>query len=218
MTIAGRGTSRAATDELLAGLRADRYTPAGWMRFLARSAARSAEQAAQRPRALTEVATLHAVLALLIGRHRAAHVLPSLTLSVTHLGLLEDQRTLGPANPLSLLRAHLPLIASAPNGRVALIAATTDILDGALARRYATSPFGYYADSFADAAFWTWFAARHEARPELRLLSIATWTAPIATVLVASLARGKMLQVRRHPWLRPAVAMQLLLIFRSLRH
>nr|WP_315889928.1 CDP-alcohol phosphatidyltransferase family protein [Streptomyces sp. P9(2023)] len=35
--------------------------------------------------------------------------------------------------------------------------------DGRLARRQATvSPFGDYADSFADAAFWTWLALRHE--------------------------------------------------------
>ena len=62
-------TSRAASDELLAGLRAGQWRPAAWARFVVSSARRSVQQAVQHPRALTEVTVLHAALALAAGGH-----------------------------------------------------------------------------------------------------------------------------------------------------
>ncbi|MEU3049058.1 CDP-alcohol phosphatidyltransferase family protein [Streptomyces sp. NPDC006984] len=44
-----------------------------------------------------------------------------------------------------------------------------DLADGRLARHQGTSsPFGDYADTFADAAFWTWLTLRHEPSAAVR--------------------------------------------------
>nr|WP_319020127.1 CDP-alcohol phosphatidyltransferase family protein [Streptomyces sp. C8S0] len=55
--------------------------------------------------------------------------------------------------------------------------------DGRLARhQHTASPFGDYADSFADAAFWTWLTLRHEPSRAVRAAAITAWALPIATV------------------------------------
>jgi phosphatidylglycerophosphate synthase len=67
------------------------------------------------------------------------------------------------------------------------------VLDGRLARcRGEVTVFGSYADTIADAAFWTWFAARHEPSSRLRAAAFAAWAAPVAAAAVLGVARGTM--------------------------
>jgi hypothetical protein len=76
--------------------------------------------------------------------------------------------------------------------------------------------FGFYADSLADAAFWTWFGARRDPNRLIQLAAVAAWAAPVATVGVASIAKGKMVESPRPALLRPAAAMQGVLALRAL--
>lgn len=139
-----KGDSRAATNALLVQLRDGGWRPAAWRRFLLTASRRSACQAAYRPRAVAEITFLHlAFLAAARGRGRL-WAMVSWLLCLTHLGMLEERVTIGPANVLTLLRAHLPILA--PDARwLGVTAITTDLLDGALARaREETTPFGDY--------------------------------------------------------------------------
>ena len=88
---------------------------------------------------------------------------------------------------------------------------------GRLARRLGqVTEFGGYADSLADAAFWPWFAARHEQSRALRVTAIAAWVAPAVAVAATSLARGKMTDTPRPVLVRPAAALQAVLTVRAL--
>jgi CDP-alcohol phosphatidyltransferase len=148
--------SRAATNDLLRGLRTGRWHPPAWGRFLRRAGLRSWEQARAHPRALAEVIALHATLAVLGCRHRWRWAVASWALAVTHLGMLESRRSLGVANVLTLTRANLPVSATGDGRVLGLLALISDLADGRLARRLGTvTPFGRDADSIADAAFWT---------------------------------------------------------------
>jgi hypothetical protein len=224
--------SRQRTDELLAGLRAGGWRPRAWARFLARSACLSCEAAAARPRAAAEVTALHAVLFGLTrvarparasgsrqqaGRCRGrAWVTVSWLLAITHLGLLGERRSLGLANVLTLARACLPALG--PGRWSAAAAVASDLLDGRLARgRGEVTAFGAYADSLADTAFWTWFAARYEPSRVLRAAVLATWAAPAAAVTGASLARGRMAEAPRPAVIRPAAALAAVLAARAVR-
>lgn len=64
-----------------------------------------------------------------------------------------------------MIRANLPALpggASRWSGPLA-IDLDLDLADGRLARRQgAVSPFGDYADTLADAAYWTWLTLSHE--------------------------------------------------------
>src|SRR5216683_4289582 len=132
--------SREFTDSALRDLKAGRYRPREWVRFLRRCAQRSLEQAVAHPRAALEVVILHAGLGLLGGAR--LRVAASGLLAITHLGLLSQcNRSLGAANALSLLRASLP-----PRRWAALVAVATDIADGMLARGPRSTAFGSYAD------------------------------------------------------------------------
>ncbi|MGI5286502.1 CDP-alcohol phosphatidyltransferase family protein [Nonomuraea polychroma] len=218
MVIADRAGSRAATDALLAELRDSGWRSAAWGRFVARATRRSIRQAAPRPRAVAEVTLLHAAFLLLARGRGAGWTTVSWLLCLTHLGMLEERSSIGPANALTLLRAHLPHLGA--GGRwLGLVAIATDLLDGRLARaRGETTAFGDYADSFADAAFWIWFAVRHEPNPRVRAAALAAWAAPVAVVTAAAFARGKMVD---RPWpalLRPAAVFQAVLAFRAGTH
>jgi phosphatidylglycerophosphate synthase len=107
------------------------------------------------------VTALHAALLLLArarGRAGGAWIGLSWLLAVTHLGLLGQRRSLGAANTATLARGCLPALASSWWTGPAVLAA--DVLDGQLARRRGEATvFGSYADTLADAAFWTWFAS-----------------------------------------------------------
>lgn len=217
-----RSTSRAATDELLAGLRSGQWRPAAWARFLVSSARRSARQAVQHPRALTELTVLHAALALAAGSHGRRWVAASWAMAAAHLGMLEDRPSLGAASLVTLLRANLPALGAPAARHPALVrwlpalALASDLADGRIARRSGTvTAFGAHADSLADAAFWTWFTLRHEPSRPVRILALAAWAAPVAVVASASITRGQMTDPPRPEVLRPAAALQAVVAVRA---
>ncbi|WP_260860057.1 CDP-alcohol phosphatidyltransferase family protein [Streptomyces cupreus] len=73
------------------------------------------------------------------------------------------------------------------------LAIALDLADGRLARHQDTaSPFGDYADTFADAAYWTWLTLRHEPSRTLRTAAVAAWALPVVTVTALALRRGTM--------------------------
>jgi hypothetical protein len=97
--------SRAATNDLLAQLRAASWRPGAFARFLTRAGRGSADQARRHPRALVEVTLRHAGWLAITPASRGRWTLTSWLLAATHLGLLEQRRTLGAANTVTLLRA-----------------------------------------------------------------------------------------------------------------
>lgn len=214
--------SRAATNALLVALKQDRWGSRAVVRFLGQAADRSARQAARRPRALMQITTLHGLL-LALARHRRPGprwVATSWTLSVLHLGLLEERDRLSPADALTLLRGNLPATVLGASHWSGALAIALDLADGRLARRQGTvSPFGDYADSFADAAFWTWLALRHEPSRTVRAAAITAWAVPVVTVTAIGVRRGTMPERPRPALLRPAAAMQGIVALRHLlRH
>jgi hypothetical protein len=74
---------------------------------------------------------------------------------------------------------------------------------------------GFYADSLADAAFWTWFGARRESGPVVRGATVVAWGVPVAVAAVVSIRRGEMVDIPRPALLRPAAALQFVLALRS---
>ena len=217
MTALMTAASRAATNELLTGLRAGRWRPAAWARFISASAHRSAHQARSRPQALAELTALHAVLALTADRRGRRWVMTSWGLAATHLGMLEQQRSLGIPNAITLLRANLPAVGQ-PAPWLPMFAVATDLLDGRLARhRGEETAFGQYADSLADAVFWTWFTMRHEPSRAVRLAALTAWMIPPLLVTLVSIIDGRMADPPRPAILRPAAAMQALIATRALR-
>lgn len=211
-------SSRAASEALLSALREEGWGPGAWSRFLARAALRSARQAACRWPALAEATALHAALACAARPRGRRWVAGSWLLAVTHLGMLEDRRTLGCANVLTLLRASLPALEDRLGPALPLIGLATDFLDGKIARATDTvTPFGRDADFLADAALWNWYATRHETSPALRVAAAAVWLLPVAAVAASSFASGAMTEVPRSPWIRPAAALEVILAARALR-
>lgn len=213
----GQPSSRAATNELLGGLRAGQWQLRAWARFLARAAQRSVQQAALHPRALAEVTVLHTAFAAMGPRKRHTWTLTSWALAATHLGMLEQRRSIGWANAITLTRANLPTLTD--HRWTAVLAAGTDLADGRLARRLGTdSPFGAAADSLADAAFWAWYAHRHEPTRRLRTAALLAWVVPLITVTTASLKSGRMVDAPRPTVVRPAAALQTILAARAIIH
>jgi phosphatidylglycerophosphate synthase len=210
--------SRAFTDQLLAELRAGRWRAAAWWNLLSGSARRSWLQARARPRAVVELVVVHAAFQVFDRRgKRPVWTVVSLLLAGTHLGMLGARRSLGLADVLTLVRANLPVLAPDSARAVGALALVTDLADGRVARaRHATSRFGQYADTFADATFWTWFALRHEPSAALRAAALAAWVAPVVAITTGSVARGRMIDSPRPELLRPAVALQALLAVRAL--
>lgn len=203
--------SRAATDELMRALRADRYAPAAWSRFLARATKRSIRQALKRRRALLESTVLHAGLAVLADPRRRAWVATSWLFTVTHLGMLELRRPLGIANSLTLIRANLPALENRVGSAVPVLALATDWLDGRVSRATGTETrFGRQADFLADTAVWTWFTMRHEPNKWFRAATFAAWGSTVVGVTIASFAGGVMRDIPRSRWMRPAAALQVI--------
>lgn len=206
--------SRAATNALLDGLRQGRWRPRAWTRFLLDATRRSIHQARLRPRALGEITVLHLVFAAVGRRKRPLWTIVSWVLAATHLGMLEDRRSIGVATVVTLTRANLPTLTD--GWTVPVVALASDLADGRLARGLAiTSRFGAAADSLADTAFWAWFALRHEPSPGVRAAALAAWVAPVITVTSASLGRGRMVDAPRPVIVRPAAAMQAVLAARA---
>ncbi|MFD4586895.1 CDP-alcohol phosphatidyltransferase family protein [Streptomyces sp. NPDC058434] len=157
--VSAMADSRAATNALLAELREDRLAPEAVGRFVGQAAHRSLGQAARRPRALAELTALHAILYTLAAGRRPGPgwVAASWVPAASHLGLLEHRTRLAPADILTLLRANLPALPGGTSRASGVLAVGLDLADGRLARHQGTtSPFGDYADTFADAAFWMW--------------------------------------------------------------
>jgi phosphatidylglycerophosphate synthase len=210
--------SRAATDALLEMLRDGRWRPGAVRRFLGLAAHRSVRQVARRPRAFAQAGALHGLLFTSARDPRArAWVATSGTLTVLHLGLLENRGRLSSADVISLLRGNLPATALGRCRWSGLLAIGLDVADGRLARRQDTvSPFGDYADSLADAAFWTWLVLRHEPSRTVRVAALAAWMVPVVAVTVVSVRRGSMPDRPRPALLRPAAAMQAVVAVRHL--
>lgn len=222
MSVSDLTDSRAATDALLGILREGRWRPCATARFLWLAADRSVRQAARRPRALTQLTVLHGLL-LTLARDRAPGwrwVAAAWLLGASHLGLLEHRDRLSPADGLTLVRASLPATAVGSGRWSGVVAIGLDLADGRLARRQGTvSPFGDYADSLADAAFWTWLVLRHEPSRTLRAVAITAWAVPVVTVTAVAVRRGTMPERPRPRLLRPAATLQGLIALRRLvRH
>ena len=209
--------SRAFTDAAMAALRADRWSAAGWARYADRIGRRSAQQVAAHPRAAAELTALHAGFALAAWGRGRRWVIISWLMAVSHLGLLGEDRSIGWANAVSLARANLAVTGQPLGQWVGVVALLSDKLDGELARRTHPTMFGFYADSLADATFWTWLGMRREPSRCVRVASLAAWAVPVVAVTAASVGKGQMVESPRPALLRPAAAMQVVLAVRSLR-
>lgn len=213
--------SRAATNALLGMVREAHFRPHAVARFLREATHRSVRQAASRPVALAEITVLHGLVLALprYGGPGWRWVAASWTLSALHLGLLEHRDRLSPADALTLVRGNLPATAIGSHRWAGVLAIAADLADGRLARRHGSvTPFGDYADSFADAAFWTWLALRHEPSRTVRAAAIAAWVLPAATVTALGVRRGTMPERPRPTLLRPAAAMQGVVALRHFLH
>lgn len=202
--------SRAATDALLEILRNGRWRPGAVGCFLRMAAHRSLRQATRHPCAFAQAGALHGLLFTPArGPGARTWVATSWTLTVLHLGLLEKRDQLSGADVITLLRGNLPATGLGGSRWSGLLAIALDVADGRLARRQGTvSPFGDYADSLADAAFWTWLVLRHEPSRVVRAAALAAWIVPVAAVTAVGIRRGRMPDRPRPALLRPAAAMQ----------
>ena len=157
--------------ELLADLRAERYTPRAWGLFLARSFRRAGATRSERRRARAETVALGAAgLAAWGGLAAAGRPglaaagagwwLAVLLMVDWHLGMLErpDGRALdglGAANVISLARAGLvpalPVLSPTALAAALVAAHATDVLDGRLARaRGEVTRLGLWLDGAVD--------------------------------------------------------------------
>ena len=181
-------------DRVLGDLRAEHFSLGAWARFGAACTVRSWQQCLRHPVALSELVAAHCLLATI----RRTWLLPiSFLLCATHLGLLGERDRLGAADPVSLLRATLPIVLTRRPAWAGAVALATDALDGPVARRTrSASAFGAYLDALADVIFWTWFS-RAETAPWLRRLALAVWPAPAAAITAAYFMRGRPLDYPR---------------------
>ncbi len=160
--------------ELLAALRAARYRPAAWARFVASSLRRSGEARRARPALARQArrwgvggAAATVVLARALRRRaRGALAWWSLCWAMLewHLGMVEGPRgerrsRLSVADALTLARLGLVPFALAPAGRgswsaIVALGAACDGADGRLARRAGTTRLGAQLDSGADVLFF----------------------------------------------------------------
>ena len=203
---AGERWTRSALEEL----RARRFTPAAWARFIGASAARSLEDLRRRPDLARQgaAAVIGGGVPWLAGRRWGALIWWSAVgaMLLTHIGMVEgpagERRSgIGAANAVSLARAWLvPAIAGARDRRVvaslAAVAFVSDALDGPLARaRGEETRLGAQMDHAVDVALtmvvadtarrrgWipTWAAAAVAAR----------YAVPVVAVTVHYFARAE---------------------------
>ena len=159
------------TQEELARLRAARYSASAIVAFLAASHRRAGDVRARRPELARQAhawtatgAGAWACLAAggvepfrrLLGRGLAWWLFAAQMLD-WHLGMVETcdgrPRRLGAADALTLARAWLvPLIADDPRAALLLLAAATDLLDGAAARAQEPTRAGRDFDGIVDTA------------------------------------------------------------------
>ena len=154
------------TADVLAELKAGRFSPRAWSRFLARSFVRAHAARTERRYELRQTLALGALgLAAWAGLALAGR--PWLALAgvlwwalVTvmvdwHLGMLDEQHRLGLANVLSILRAGvvpvLPVLPPALLAAVLIPAGVLDGLDGPIARaRGEMTRLGHWLDGGVD--------------------------------------------------------------------
>lgn len=209
--------SRAASNALLDGLRERRFEPAAWGSFAVETTARSILEARKRPRAFAEATAVHLAMGALAHPRGRAWVLTSWLMTVTHLGMLEERRTLGAPNLLTIARANLPAASARLGGAVPVLALVTDFVDGKLARRTGTvTRFGTQGDYLADTALWTWFVVTNEPSRTWRAITFAAWAAPVAALAVASFAKGGVIDLPRSAWVRPAAVVEVLIGARAI--
>lgn len=211
-------SSRGATNYLLTSLAEGSFRPPALARFLTLSSTRSLCQAWLHPGALLQITALHLSIGAIAPRRRRGWVAMSWFLGATHLGLLEDRKRLGLPNTITLLRGNLPALERRLGRWTPVLALASDFIDGKLARSTETeTPFGLHADFLADAAFWAWFALHTETSRLAKAAVFAAWVAPVALVGALSIFRGRMIDVPRSPWCRPAAAVQVWLGLRIVR-
>lgn len=213
----GPGSSRAATDRLLGDLRRGGLTPQAWMLFLLAAASRSVEQARSHPAAVVQLSVLHLLFIARAPARGRLWVTISWLMTTSHLGLLEERRTLGWANVITVARANLPAHGARLGAWIPVLCVLSDVADGALARgSQMTTPFGRHADFLSDTAVWTWFTLHHEPSRIARAVTLTSWALPVVVVAGASFARGGMVDWKRSPWWRPCAAVQGVVCFRAL--
>jgi phosphatidylglycerophosphate synthase len=160
------------TRDALAELRASRFRPRAWLRFLAKSFERAAELRRERPRAHRQALAVGAggllvwASVALAGGPALAAVgagwwLLTMLMLDWHLGLLERPNgtplpSLGAANVLSLARIGLvpvlPVLKPELLATALIAAGATNALDGYLARRrHEETRLGFWLDGVADA-------------------------------------------------------------------
>lgn len=165
---------------------------------------------------MVEATLLHAAIGIFGRRSSLRWTLTSWALAITHLGMLEQRHSLGWADAVTLARANMPALSDAQ--WLAMLALASDLADGRLARALGTeTPFGVAADSLADAAFWVWFALRHEPSRCLRAAALLAWLVPVVAVTATSVAGGRMADAPRPVLLRPAAVLQTTLALRAAR-
>ena len=209
--------SRDASNSLLAVLHDGGWRPRAWIRFIDLATRRSVHQAIVNPRPLLESTAIHVVFALLTRRRGLLWVAASWIMAVTHLGMLGDRRSIGIPNALTLIRGNLPAIDHRIGRSLPVISLATDFADGKIARATGNvTPFGTQADFLADTAFWTWFIVRHEPSRAVKIGTLASWALPVVAIAAASITKGRMLDVPRSAWFRPAAAMEIFIGIRAI--
>ena len=209
--------------EVLAELRAGRYSPRAWVRFIRQSLVFARERRVDRSRehrttlALGWVGLAAWLGVGLAGRPWLAAAGAGWWIATTlmvdwHLGMLEDDAGrrldgLGPANVLTFLRAGTPpavfaLFGTSAGVAVLVAAAASDLLDGWLARRRGEATrLGRWLDGSVDglvigaAAFGAWRAGM--APGWLAVLIVLRLAAPWLVVTVATFARARTPDPRR---------------------
>ncbi len=204
--------SRASSDILLSVLRDGRWGPGAWTRFIRLATLRSVDTARTHPRAFVEATVIHLPFLLLADRGRRVWVLSSWAMAVTHLGMLDGRGSLGVPNILTLVRANLPALESRLGRALPVLSLATDFADGKIARTTGTvTPFGAQADFIADTVFWTWFVVRYEPSRLLLAATIAAWATPVLGLAVAGMANGRMTDLPRSAWFRPAAVLEIVI-------
>ncbi|HKW71207.1 MAG TPA: CDP-alcohol phosphatidyltransferase family protein [Candidatus Dormibacteraeota bacterium] len=210
--IARSDESRKFVDDLLGDLSARRFRPGAWVLFFGRSMVRSVDQARARPVAAAELTAYH-LLAWRFGGRR--WTLVSWLLTITHLGLLGESRTMGWPNRLTVLRGLLPSFAR-PSPWTAVAALASDFTDGRLARRAGETAFGAFADPIADGVFWSWYALRRERNRWLRWAPLAIFAVSTAAIAGAYFVSGRAIDYPRPIALRyVSAATQIAIALRS---
>ena len=147
--------------DLLDRLRAERFSPRAWRRFLAESTRRARVVRARHPalaRQSRRWGALGAVAALPFGPHAVVWWAGWWAMLDWHLGMAETadgrSRPLAPADALTLARLWaVPVVRRHPEPWIVAAGMATDALDGALARRSGPTRLGRDFDSTADTLF-----------------------------------------------------------------